>query len=81
MNGVWYRIYKRRQRKICTTNKRTNRQTIGNIFDNELIIAPIIMEPITSGFVQITNDFTFEEAEQMAQILSVGLDLKILEVK
>ena len=67
--------------KFAQLTKEQTGKPLGIFFDNELIIAPIIREPITGGFVQITNDFTFEEAEQMAQILSVGLDLKILEVK
>lgn len=62
------------------TREQTGKQ-LAIFFNNELITAPFIREPITSGFMQITNDFTFEEAEQMARILSVGLEFKILEVK
>lgn len=83
-SGEWcigIEFTKEGKEKFAQLTKEQTGKPLGIFFDNELIIAPIIMEPITSGFVQITNDFTFEEAEQMAQILSVGLDLKILEVK
>ncbi len=69
--------------KFAQLTKEQVGKQLAIFFDNELITAPKINEPITSGSVLISggNGFTYEEAEKMVQILSIELDLKILEVK
>ncbi|MGH8011172.1 MAG: protein translocase subunit SecD [Candidatus Binataceae bacterium] len=42
------------------------------ILDNTVYSAPVIKEPIPGGHVQITGDFTFDEAHQLAIVLRSG---------
>lgn len=85
-SGEWcisLEFTKEGKEKLAQLTKEQTGKPLGIFFDNELIIAPIISEPITAGETQITggNEFTYEEVEEIAQVLSMGLDLKILEVK
>ena len=54
----------------ATTNNVGKRLAI--ILDNKIISAPTIQEPITGGSGQITGDFTFQSATDMALLLRSG---------
>jgi protein-export membrane protein SecD len=52
------------------------------VLDNKIISAPVIREPITSGKGQISGDFTFQSATDLALMLRSGAlpaPLKIIE--
>lgn len=86
-NGEWgisLEFTKEGKEKFAQLTKEQVGKQLAIFFDNELITAPTIREPITGGFAQISGGstgFTYDEAQQMAQVLSMGFDLKILEVK
>ncbi|MDN5002230.1 preprotein translocase subunit SecD [Bradyrhizobium sp. GCM10027634] len=42
------------------------------VLDDRVISAPVIREPITSGSVQISGNFTLEEANSVAMLLRAG---------
>ena len=52
------------------------------IFDDEVIAAPVIREPILGGSGQISGGFTLEEANRIAMVMRSGTlsgHLKVLE--
>ena len=54
------------------------------VLDGEVISAPVIREPITGGSGQISGNFTFETASDLAVLLRAGAlpaPLTILEEK
>ena len=42
------------------------------VLDDKVISAPVIREPITGGSVQISGNFTLEEANSVAMMLRAG---------
>ncbi len=42
------------------------------VLDDKVISAPVIREPITGGSVQISGNFTMEEANSVAMLLRAG---------
>ena len=55
---------------------------IGIVYDGELISYPRVDEAITGGECQITGDFTYEEADNLAQTIRLGaLKLELTEVR
>lgn len=79
--GVGLEFTTEGKEKFAQLTKEQVGKQLGIFFNNELITAPKIQEPITGGYAQITGNLTHDQAEQMAQTLSVGLDFKILKVK
>lgn len=66
----------------ATTEAAANRDIIYIIYDNEVISAPSVNEPITGGSAQITGMSTFEEAERLAsQIRIGGLKIELEELR
>jgi preprotein translocase subunit SecD len=64
------------------TEENVGRQ-LAIVMDDELVTAPIINEPIRGGQVQISGNFTQEEAQKLAIILRSGslpIDLEYVEV-
>jgi preprotein translocase subunit SecD len=54
------------------------------VFDNEVISAPVIREPILSGYGQISGNFTVESANNMAILLRLGalpVKFKLVEIR
>ncbi len=47
-------------------------QQIAIVVDDEVISAPHIVEPITGGVAQISGNFSFEDAQELALILGAG---------
>ena len=59
-------------------------QQIPHLLDGELLVAPVVQEPITSGRGQITGDFTHEEARNLAILLKAGalpVPLDVVEMR
>lgn len=59
-------------------------ELLGIVLDNRLISAPVISQPITGGQGQISGDFTFEEANNLAIQLRYGslpIPLTVVENK
>lgn len=55
---------------------------IAIIYDGEVISAPTVNEAIGGGQAQISGDFTFEEAEQLASTIRIGtLSLELQELR
>jgi len=59
-------------------------QPIPHLLDGELLVAPVVQEPITSGQGQITGNFTYEEARNLAILLKAGslpVPLEVVEMR
>lgn len=59
-------------------------QPIPHLLDGELLVAPVVQEPITSGQGQITGNFTHEEARNLAILLKAGslpVPLDVVEMR
>lgn len=59
-------------------------QQIPHLLDGELLVAPVVQEPITSGQGQITGGFTHEEARTLAILLKAGslpVPLEVVEMR
>lgn len=59
-------------------------QQIPHLLDGELLINPVVNEPITRGEGQITGGFTMEEARELAILLKAGalpVPLDIVEMR
>lgn len=55
---------------------------IAIVYDGEIISAPTVQQQITGGTAQITGDFTYEEAEQLASTIRIGgLSLELQELR
>lgn len=56
--------------------------TIGIIYDYEIISTPVVQEAITGGSCSITGNFTVDEANTLAQTIRLGaLKLELTEVR
>ncbi|MBQ8934332.1 MAG: protein translocase subunit SecD [Lachnospiraceae bacterium] len=55
---------------------------IAIIYDNEVVSAPVVNEPITGGQCSITGNFTQDEAYNLAQTIRLGaLKLELTELR
>lgn len=55
---------------------------IAIVYDGEIISAPTVNEAIGGGQAQISGDFTYEEAEQLASTIRIGsLSLELQELR
>jgi SecD/SecF fusion protein len=68
MNATGARIWSQMTTKAAQDNNRE----IAILLDNEVVSAPRVINPITSGDSQITGSFSLEEAKDLANILQVG---------
>jgi len=66
----------------ATTHAFNNAESIAIYFDGEIISAPIVQSAITTGEAQITGNFTFPEAENLASTIRIGgLTLELEELR
>ncbi len=68
MNPTGARIWGQMTTKAAQDNNRE----IAILLDNDVVSAPRVINPITSGDSQITGSFSLEEAKDLANILQVG---------
>ena len=55
---------------------------IAIVYDGDVISAPTVQSAITDGRCQITGDFTYEEADQLASTIRIGsLSLELQELR
>lgn len=59
-------------RKFFETTRANTNKRFAIILDDVIMSAPNIQEPIPGGNVRITGDFTIEEAQDLAAIISAG---------
>lgn len=59
-------------RKFFETTRANTGKRFAIILDDVIMSAPNIQEPIPGGNVRITGDFTMEEAQDLAAIISAG---------
>ncbi len=65
----------------ATTRAYSLRETLGIYYDGEIISAPTVQGPLTDGNAQITGNFDYEEAEQLASTIRIGgLKLELEEL-
>ena len=65
----------------ATTRALQNGESIGIYYDGAIISAPGVNSAITDGQAQITGNFTFEEAQQLASTIRIGgLKLELEEL-
>lgn len=57
---------------LTTESAQDNNREIAIVLDNEVVSAPRVINPITSGDSQITGNFDIQEAKDLANILQVG---------
>ncbi len=68
--------------KFAAATEKYLRQIIGIFLDGELVSAPIVNSVITGGNAQISGDFTFEEAADLALTLRSGaLPVELVELE
>ena len=66
----------------ATTKALAASQSIGIVYDGDVISAPTVQSAITDGRCQITGDFTYEEADQLASTIRIGsLSLELQELR
>jgi len=65
----------------ATTKALQNGESIGIYYDGQIISAPSVNAAITDGQAQITGNFTYEEAQQLASTIRIGgLKLELEEL-
>ena len=65
----------------ATTRAYQKGETLGIYYDGNIISAPTVKAALTDGKAQITGNFTFEEAEQLASTIRIGgLKLELEEL-
>ena len=57
---------------LTTESAQDNNREIAIVLDDEVVSAPRVINPITSGDSQITGNFDIQEAKDLANILQVG---------
>ena len=68
----------------ATTRAYQKGETLGIYYDGNIISAPSVKAALTDGKAQITGNFTYEEAEQLASTIRIGglkLELEELHFK
>ena len=58
--------------RLTTAAAQDNNREIAIVLDNEVVSAPRVINPITSGDSQITGNFSIQEAKDLANILQIG---------
>ncbi|MFK7932648.1 MAG: protein translocase subunit SecDF [Saprospiraceae bacterium] len=58
--------------RMTTQAAQDNNREIAIVLDNEVVSAPRVINPITSGDSQITGDFSIQEGEDLAAVLEIG---------
>jgi SecD/SecF fusion protein len=58
--------------QLTTKAAQDNNREIAILLDDEVVSAPRVINPITSGDSQITGSFSIQEAKDLANILQVG---------
>ena len=69
-------------KKFATATEENVGKQIAIVYDGEVISAPTVQSAITDGRCQITGDFTYEEADQLASTIRIGsLSLELQELR
>ena len=69
-------------KKFATATEENVGKQIAIVYDGEVISAPKVNTAITDGRCQITGDFTYEEADQLASTIRIGsLSLELQELR
>ena len=58
--------------QMTTAAANDNNREVGIMLDNEIVSAPRVINPITTGSTSITGSFTTQEAGDLSSILEVG---------
>ncbi len=67
-----FRLNSNGARKFFETTSQNTNKRFAIVLDDVVMSAPNINEPIAGGNVRITGDFTIEEAQDLAAIISAG---------
>ncbi|MDR1017637.1 MAG: protein translocase subunit SecD [Lachnospiraceae bacterium] len=68
--------------KFATATTANKGKTISIVYDGKVISAPTVNDAITGGQAQITGDFTYKEAEDLASSIRIGgLKLELNELQ
>lgn len=67
-----FRLNSNGARKFFETTSANTNKRFAIVLDDVIMSAPNIQEPIAGGNVRITGDFTIEEAQDLAAIISAG---------
>ena len=67
-----FRLNSNGARKFFETTRANTNKRFAIVLDDTIMSAPNINEPIPGGNVRITGDFTMEEAQDLAAIISAG---------
>jgi len=67
-----FRLNSNGARKFFETTRANTNKRFAIVLDDSIMSAPNINEPIPGGNVRITGDFTIEEAQDLAAIISAG---------
>ncbi|MEQ9505818.1 MAG: protein translocase subunit SecD [Hyphomonas sp.] len=70
--NISFRLNSNGARKFAETTRANVNKRFAIVLDDVIMSAPNINEPIFGGNVQITGDFTIEEAQDLAAIISAG---------
>ena len=70
--NVQFRMNSSGTRKFFRTTKNNTGRIFAIVLDGQIMSAPRINEPIPGGSVQITGDFTLEEAQDLSAIIEAG---------
>ncbi len=70
--NISFRLNSNGARKFAETTRANVNKRFAIVLDDAIMSAPNINEPIFGGNVQITGDFTIEEAQDLAAIISAG---------
>lgn len=62
----------RKWSNITTKAAQDNNREVAIVLDNEVVSAPRVNQPITSGDSQISGDFSIQEGQDLANILQIG---------
>jgi preprotein translocase subunit SecD len=69
---ISFRLNSNGARKFFETTRTNTNKRFAIVLDDVIMSAPVIREPIPGGNVRITGDFTIEEAQDLAAIISAG---------
>ena len=67
-----FRFNGRGARRFAHLTEESVGRALAIVLDDKVISAPVIREPITAGSVQISGNFTLEEANSVAMLLRAG---------
>ena len=67
-----FRFNGRGTRRLAHVTEENVGRSFAIVLDDKVIAAPVIREPITGGSVQISGNFTLEEANSVAMLLRAG---------